>query len=137
MAQVIDASIAVAWCAHSQASPLTYAALAAVSQSGAHVPSPFWYEVLYALSGLELRRIIRATDVDDFMADAMQMDFSIDPGHDTTAAVHLHHMARRHRLSIYDASYLELALRLRLPLATRDASLARAAEESGVALFTA
>src|SRR5437588_11413459 len=127
VAQVVDTSIAVAWCAHSQASPMTYAALAAVSHGGAHVPSPFWYEVLYALSGLELRRIVRRTDIDDFMADAMQMDFTIDPVRDTAAVVDLHRLARRHTLSIYDAAYLELALRLRLPLATRDASLARAA----------
>jgi predicted nucleic acid-binding protein len=41
-------------------------------------------------------------------------------------------LARRHRLSSYDASYLELALRTGLPLATLDADLAKAARKSGL-----
>lgn len=43
-------------------------------------------------------------------------------------------LARRHRLTLYDAAYLELAVRLRVPLATFDATLARAAGAEGVAL---
>jgi predicted nucleic acid-binding protein len=46
------------------------------------------------------------------------------------------HIARRFRLSAYDAAYLELSLRLGLPLATLDASLIKAAEAAGVALFS-
>lgn len=41
-------------------------------------------------------------------------------------------MAAQHRLTVYDAAYLELAQRRRLPLATLDAALGRAAEASGV-----
>jgi predicted nucleic acid-binding protein len=44
-------------------------------------------------------------------------------------------LARRHGLRIADAAYLELAVRTALPLATRDVSLARAAEATGVVLF--
>lgn len=43
-------------------------------------------------------------------------------------------LARRHRLTLYDATYLELAARRRLPLATFDAVLARAATAEGVAV---
>ena len=45
-------------------------------------------------------------------------------------------LARRYRLSAYDASYLELALRAGLPLATLDADLAKAARKAGVKRFT-
>lgn len=45
------------------------------------------------------------------------------------------HLARRYRLSSYDASYLELALRLGRPLATLDADLAKAARKAGVKKF--
>ena len=45
-------------------------------------------------------------------------------------------LARRYRLSAYDASYLELALRVGLPLATLDADLAKAARKAGVKRFT-
>jgi predicted nucleic acid-binding protein len=44
-------------------------------------------------------------------------------------------LARRHRVTVYDAAYLELALREGLPLATLDAALADAARAEGVALL--
>jgi predicted nucleic acid-binding protein len=44
-------------------------------------------------------------------------------------------LARHHRLSVYDAAYLELATRLRLPLATLDAALGRAARAEGARLL--
>lgn len=44
-------------------------------------------------------------------------------------------LARSNGLTVYDAAYLELALRERLPLATLDAALVRAAEESGPGVF--
>lgn len=46
-------------------------------------------------------------------------------------------LMRRHRLTAYDATYLALAIRLRLPLATRDADLLVAAPTAGVPLFEA
>lgn len=46
-------------------------------------------------------------------------------------------LARRHALSIYDAAYLELALRTGAPLATLDAELAQAARLAGVTLIGA
>src|SRR5215216_6377335 len=100
MAQVIDSSVAVAWCAQSQASVMTHAALAAVEQSGAHIPSTFWYEVLYSLSGLELRGIVRRAEIDDFLADAIQMDFRVDIVCGTAEVIDLHNLARQHSLSI-------------------------------------
>ncbi len=45
-------------------------------------------------------------------------------------------LARAHRLAVDDAAYLELALRLKLPLATTDATLTRAATAAGVPIFT-
>ncbi|MEL6736626.1 MAG: type II toxin-antitoxin system VapC family toxin, partial [Pseudomonadota bacterium] len=46
-------------------------------------------------------------------------------------------LAERHRLSVYDACYLELAKRKSLPLATLDKNLIRAAHEAGVQVFEA
>ncbi len=45
-------------------------------------------------------------------------------------------MARQHRLSVFDAAYLELAVRLALPLATFDAALVRAAAAEQVTILT-
>jgi len=44
-------------------------------------------------------------------------------------------LARRHNLTAYDATYLDVALRRSLPLATRDRDLAAAAREAGVPLI--
>jgi predicted nucleic acid-binding protein len=44
-------------------------------------------------------------------------------------------LARRHKLSAYDASYLELAIRLGVPLATLDVDLQKAAKKAGVKRF--
>lgn len=44
-------------------------------------------------------------------------------------------LARRYLLTAYDASYLELALRLGLPLATLDENLQKAADKAGVEKF--
>ena len=44
-------------------------------------------------------------------------------------------LAERHKLTMYDAGYLELATRLNLPLATHDAALIRAAKAENVDLF--
>ncbi len=44
-------------------------------------------------------------------------------------------LARRYKLSAYDAAYLELALRTGFPLATLDANLAKAASTAGVLIF--
>jgi predicted nucleic acid-binding protein len=45
-------------------------------------------------------------------------------------------LARAHKLSVFDAAYLELALRLKLPLATADRALTRAANSGGATTFT-
>jgi predicted nucleic acid-binding protein len=46
-------------------------------------------------------------------------------------------LARDYHLTVYDAAYLELALRTKLPLATRDRALCAAAVAAGAALFGA
>jgi predicted nucleic acid-binding protein len=57
----------------------------------------------------------------------------VDRSPDENAVLRL---ARAHRLSVYDAAYLELAQRERIPLATLDAGLRRAAAGEGVALVS-
>ena len=135
MAQVVDASIAVAWCATNQATALTRAAFVDVATNGALVPSSFWYEVFHGLVRLERRGIVSRQEIEVFVADISQLDFSVDPARDTTEMVELYRLSQRARLNIYDAGYLELALRSDLPLATNDKALTQAARNAGAALF--
>jgi predicted nucleic acid-binding protein len=115
MAIVVDASVAVGWIARTQATPLTSAALSLVAREFGCVPSYFGIEVARALRHHERRNLLTA-DLVDRVSDIIAL-------------------ARRHGLRIADAAYLELAVRTALPLATRDVSLARAAEATGVVLF--
>jgi predicted nucleic acid-binding protein len=54
-----------------------------------------------------------------------------------TSIFELHALANRHRLTSYDALYLDMALSTGLPLATRDKALRQAATESGVGVWQA
>jgi predicted nucleic acid-binding protein len=135
VAQVLDASVAIAWCVTSQSTPETKAALQAVTAQGALVPAPFWFEVIYVLTGLAKRQIIQKRDIEKFFDDVESLDLSVEPSGDIHEMLRVHRLSAEHALSIYDASYLDLALRHDLPLSTRDAVLASAALRAGVRLF--
>jgi predicted nucleic acid-binding protein len=137
VAQVIDASLAVAWCAHTQATRLSDAALAATIENGGNVPPQFWFEVLHSLSRLQRRGVVDRARVEEFLRDLSGLSLVIEGTYDATGMIELHAIAQQHTLSIYDAAYLELALRLDIPLATRDARLTRAATAAGARLFKA
>jgi predicted nucleic acid-binding protein len=137
MAFVVDVSVAMGWLLHSQATSLTIAAEDAVAHDVGWVPSHFGIEIARALRLHERRRLITPETVDDALLRLRELPLKEDATQTLDLMVSIVALARRYNLRIADAAYLELAIRLGLPLATRDASLARAAREAGVALFTA
>lgn len=96
----------------------------------AFAPEIWWYEVRNVLISAERRG--RATEARSaaFLRALSRLPITVDHDPEQTVVLGL---ARRHGLTVYDAAYLELALRLRLPLATFDTALARAAEAEEVA----
>lgn len=132
---VVDASVAMGWLLRSQANSYTGVAEAALLESYGWVPCHFGIEILRSLRSQERRGLLSAREVDDAVSRLSDFPLRQDAddalGHMPTIVA----LARRERLRIADAVYLELALRLKLPLATRDAALARAAERSGATLF--
>ncbi len=135
MALVIDASIALGWISPRQATPLTDSALSRVASEFGCVPAYFGIEVARVLRNHERRNLLAADVVDTWLAQLRALPLREDSFRtlDTVQDVML--LARRHALRVADAAYLELAVRAALPLATRDDSLARAAETAGVVLF--
>ncbi len=133
---IVDSSIAIAWCSKSQASPRSDAALDAAMNFGILVPTHFQLEVANSLWQLERRNKIEAAKVDEFLGWLSEIDTDVDPTAQTATATLILPIARRFDLTIYDAAYLELALRTNLPLATRDDALQRAAEKAGAILFS-
>ena len=129
---VIDNSVFLAWCMGDEDEPAATSAMERVVESGGIVPRIWWYELRNALLMNERRGRISQQQVLDTLADSLEMGISIDEAHEESLLLDL---ARRFELSVYDAAYLETALRRSLPLATLDRRLRGAAEALGIALL--
>jgi predicted nucleic acid-binding protein len=132
MAFVLDASVTVAWGLQDEDDAIADLALQRLDAEPARVPAIWWFEVRNVLLINERRQRITERDTASFLAALSAMNIEIDraPADGATLA-----LARAHRLTVYDASYLELALRGALPLATLDKQLAAAARREGVPLI--
>lgn len=134
-AVVLDASMTMAWFFEGELTDTARQALWSVTQEGAVVPAIWHAEIANALAmGLRRNRIDEAFCTDCFN-DLRQMDIVTDPETNARLWTETMGLATRHRLSVYDAAYLELAGRLGLPLATLDRALAHAANVAGVNVF--
>lgn len=98
----------------------------------AHVPTLWRFEVANGLVSGERRGRLSQAQADEFLE--LLMAFPVEQ-HETSAASALIGASRIHGLTAYDASYLLLAQRLELPLATHDSALRQSAEAGEVALF--
>ena len=96
------------------------------------VPSLWWFEIRNILVVNERRKRITESDTGVFLRDLAGLRIRIDREPEEGAVLRL---ARTHRLSVYDASYLELAMREAIPLATLDGELAAAARMEGTRLL--
>jgi predicted nucleic acid-binding protein len=115
-----------------EATPRVAAILARLGRDEWIVPALWWFELRNVLVVNERRRRLSEQETANFLRDlSSDMTVMIEPVPDGTAVMTL---ARRHRLTFYDAAYLEVAVRERLPLATLDASLAEAARREGIAV---
>jgi predicted nucleic acid-binding protein len=109
--------------------------LCALKESQAVVPSLFGLETANVVAKVEGKGIVSQADSQRFIALLGQLDIAVDPETMARALGDTLNLARRYRLSAYDAAYLELALRKGLPLATLDADLAQAAARAGLHVF--
>jgi predicted nucleic acid-binding protein len=98
------------------------------------VPWLWFYEIGNALAVAVVRKRIAVEQLEEILQMLEQMPIDIDPS-DRVDLLRLPHLARKHGLTTYDAAYLHLALRQKLPLATTDAALKRVALAEGVALL--
>ncbi|MDB5478948.1 MAG: PilT protein [Caulobacteraceae bacterium] len=121
---VLDASIAACWAFDDEDHPSAALALERVREDDVLVPGIWWFELRNVLIVNERRGRITEGDTAAFLRAVSRLDIAVDRSPDEGVVLTL---ARRHRLTVYDASYLELSLREGLPLATLDGDLARAA----------
>ena len=135
---VVDASMTLAWCFQDETTPFTEAVLnSLLGDSEAVAPAVWPLEVANALLVSERRKRITTADVSAVLKRIADLRITVDPirVHDAFGTILF--VARKDQLTEYDASYIELALREGLPLATLDSRLRDAARNNGVPLIRA
>jgi predicted nucleic acid-binding protein len=132
MAFVVDASVSLAWLFEDEVSEQTDDLLDRLRDERALVPSLWTYEIANALTVAQRRS--RITEAQARVLVETLQSLPIDRADSAPAGVLLA-LASKHRLSAYDAAYLELAERTGLALATLDDRLRAAAEAAGVQLL--
>jgi len=137
IAFVLDASVALSWGFEDETTPYTEAVLEALAECEAVVPAVWPLEVGNGILMAERRGRLSHADAVQFLTLLRQLPIRVEPeppermlGEILALA-----MAREQGLSTYDASYLDLAMRLGLPLATQDDQLREAAERCGVRVY--
>jgi predicted nucleic acid-binding protein len=134
---VLDGSVTLSWCFEDESGAETEAVLEALSSGEAIVP-PIWaLEIANALLVAERRKRLTHAKSDAFVNALRAMSIREDPAAPRHPSEDLMSLARATGLTSYDASYLELAIRTKLPLATLDGPLRKAARARGVALLPA
>ncbi len=130
---IADSSVAIAWVVLSQSSLGTVQLLDEVKGGTSFVVPVLWmFEVANALLALRRRQRIQRDEYDQALLDLGDSRPLVDDEGPLRALDAISKLAQKHDLSVYDAVYLELALRRQLPLATRDSALNKAAKRAGV-----
>ena len=133
MAFVLDSSVALSWCFEDEVTEATLRIRERLSTERAVVPSLWLLEVAHVLLLGARRGRLTAEAAAEF-ADLL-VGLPIDVVEPERDIADLMQLAAEHRLTAYDAAYLQVAAARRLPLATLDATLAEAARSAGVALL--
>ncbi|GBE48427.1 PIN domain protein [bacterium BMS3Bbin12] len=110
--------------------------LDAMKQDSALVPVTWGLEVANVIARAEAKGLVTEARSGAFLEMLQGVDIKVDAATFARALSDTLQLARRYKLSAYDASYLELALRLGMPLATLDEDLLKAAKKAGVKRFS-
>ena len=129
---VVDASIALTWCFEDEVTKATEAVGAQVDADGAVVPNLWRLEIANALLIAERRGRLDKPGVAQRLELLAALPIAIDSDTDAHAWNDTMLLARAERLTLYDAAYLELAIRRDVELASLDRDLRRAARKMGV-----
>lgn len=132
---VVDSSVAMAWCFLDEATPSTRKLLERMGSEAALVPGWWYIELTNVLALAEKKGRIDATQVAEFIALIESLNMEVDNEAPQRAFGHLLPLCRTHQLTSYDAMYLDLAVRRKLPLATLDEPLRKAAKKFRVKLL--
>ena len=132
---VLDASVALAWCFPDESSSLAESLLAQMDGLRLLVPSVWALEIANAMAMGERNQRLPSDAAAAFLEQLHRLPIEEEPMVPVQLIRAVLPLAHVHALTAYDAAYLELSLRRKLPLATLDRRLSTAAAAAGVALF--
>lgn len=134
---VLDASLAIALVAGEEGVDADGTAIGHLVDRGAIVPVLWRLEVANALAMSVRSKRMSAKDRSDALADLDDLAIETDEMAPSLAFTTLSDLAARHRLTVYDAAYLELALRTGYALGSLDRDLRAAARRDGIVVLPA
>lgn len=132
---VVDNSVVMAWCFEDEGNSYADTVLESLESGEAFVPAIWPLEVGNVLLVAERRKRLSQASVVRFLTLLGSLPITVEQETPDRMLKEIVSLAREHGLSTYDASYLDLAMRLDLPLATQDTSLAKAAKRCKVPAF--
>ncbi|HEX4348798.1 MAG TPA: type II toxin-antitoxin system VapC family toxin [Verrucomicrobiae bacterium] len=133
---VIDSSVGFAWIHPSQATDATNSLLDDVEAGAAITVPVLWFsEIANSLLVLQRRKKLTGTERKTALETLSKLTFAVDEEAVKTAFGKTSELAEQYNLSVHDATYLELAIRRKLPLASRDDALNDAAKKAGVEIL--
>ena len=135
---VLDASVALSWCFPddpTENTPYSRAILKHTEQADAIVPEIWSFEIANGIFvAYSKRKRITEADISDYIRLLGSLPIRVVRA-EWLRNVALEALARKHNLAAYDVAYLDLALREKLPMATSDQGLIKAAAVEGVAII--
>lgn len=134
---VLDASVALTWCFKNEATAAADRVLERLAIETAAVPAIWHLEIANVLALSERRQRLTPAASAEFIALLETLVIVVDGETAARAFTRVLDLAREERLTAYDAAYLELAMRLGLPLASKDGDLCDVAERLGVSVLRA
>ena len=133
---VLDVCACMPWCCEDETTPASEEMLEwAMDGSALHVPSLWTWEILNTVAVVIKRRRITADRGKEFLEQLAKLNITVDHAPPIADFPRLHSLASVHQLTAYDVAYLDLAKRMSLTLATRDADLMQAALIESVPLL--
>jgi predicted nucleic acid-binding protein len=132
---VLDNSVTMTWCFEGQRTAYSTAVLEALGDGCAVVPGLWFLEVANVTTLAEQKGVLRSVDRTRFLALLSGLRKQVDEATPERIWGDVYALSMRHKLTSYDACYLELSRRTNLPLASEDRALKAAARKAGVVLF--
>jgi predicted nucleic acid-binding protein len=133
---VIDNSVVMTWCFKDEISQYSDHILDRLEESTGFVPSIWPLEVCNVLLVAERKKRISEAGSTRFLALLAELPVIVEQETPERMIREIFALARKHKLSSYDASYLDLAMRKGLPIATLDKNLLAAAKRSKVQILS-